>query len=277
MNLQPEFETSKKQPVLWASCIRIIATALIFLFHFQGLHGLSWNYHLDKYGIFLFLFISGYFSYQPRTSPNKWLLRRIKQIMIPYWSVMAVVLILNYLYGYKQTTFAKNLIVFFGGSFFIHNPVYVISWFITYILILYFSVYVFRSIKVRAAKTVFLGLLFWAFYLFDFGNKTYLPGFFLGYFLRWFTIRYPRIADRKTVFQKRVSAALYGVQNYCYSFFLIHPGVLLFTVKTLRINKNLSFITAILLTTICSYYHKKISDIIVDKISFRKVSFVLPT
>jgi hypothetical protein len=262
-----ETESSEKKPMLWASCVRIFATGLIFLYHFKELHSLPWMDHLDKYGIALFLFISGYFSFQPRISPGAWILGRFKQILIPYWSVILAALMINRALGYKQTTVAKDIIVFFGGSLFLDDPVYVISWFITFILIMYLLVVILRSLEDVLLKGSFIGVCIVINHFYDLVHPLYVPAFFLGYFLRWLTRQYQYTTRKKNVLRDKVYWAVFSIQNHCYSFFLVHGGILLFTTVLLGLNERLSFATGLVLSTVVAFYHKMVSDIIISKLA----------
>jgi len=254
-----------KQPVMMASILRILATILIFVFHYRGLEGLP-KYPIDKIGIFIFVLISGYFSFQPHIAPARWFLRRVLQIMTPYWSVIFVVLVVNAVYGYKDVNFITNIIIFFGGSLFVENPVYVISWFITYILLLYLCLAVFLSIKYTWTKIFFLFLCGAFFVDNGIGNVYYFIGFFLGFFINKFFKNKLHSKHNNNIF-RIINVYLYKIQNHSYSFFLIHGGVLKLVFNIFLFNGMLALILSFLITSIISVYHKKFSDLCISSIN----------
>jgi hypothetical protein len=264
--------SNKKQPFLFASVLRIFATLLIFVFHFRGLSDLP-KYPIDKVGIFIFLVISGFFAYQPGITPIHWLIKRVKQIMVPYWTVILVVLVVNRIVEYKETDFFTALIIFFGGSLFISNPVYVIAWFITYILLLYFCLFIFLRFQESALSYAFLivsGLIFW---IFEIANPCYFIGFFGGYFLNKFLINNKQ-KNIKNSFYSNINLFFYTIQNYSYSFFLIHGGILKLTFFFFSFRGFIAFISTFFLTAIISFYHKKLSDFLLAKFSFLEQKFI---
>lgn len=268
---EPEgiFRMNKKQPIMLASIARIIATALIFIFHYRGLNGLAMDFPIDKLGIFIFVLVSGFFSYQPNKNPSRWLIRRIKQIMIPYWLVISIVLSVNSIIHYKDTTILKNIIIFFGGSLFVDNPVYVISWFITYILILYFCVFVLKHLKSIYVKLPYLVVCGYLLYVFNIGNLFYFIGFFSGYILNYLTAgrQWGHCTTNKL---QRLNTVLYYVQNYSYSFFLIHAGILQLIVNLLGLRGGRALISSIVLASVSALLHKTICDTVL-KISNRSM------
>ena len=204
----------------------------------------------------MFLVISGYFSYQPKVIPSRWILKRIKQIMIPYWIVISIVLVVNTIVNYKETNILKNFIVFFGGSLFVDDPVYVISWFITYILLLYLCVCIFtlfRSPYIKLLYLIFCGALF---FLYKIGNLYYYIGFFLGYFVRYFYST-KKIENLRIKKFDRINIFLYQIQNYSYSFFLIHAGVLHLFINLMTLSGMAAFSLSIFVTSALSVCHKK--------------------
>lgn len=253
---------------MWISCVRIIAAVFIYIFHFQRLYNLP-HYSLDMYGISLFLFISGFFSCQRNRSLHVWLLKRFMSIMIPYWSVILVVLFINDVIKYKQTTLISNIIVFLGGSMFLEDPVYVISWYITLILLFYIGVYMVKLLKYIWLQVPFFIILFFIFLYVTKEPILYFIAFVVGYGAKCFSEFCPRILFHKLNFLDRVNKILFIVQNHCYSFFLIHGGILLFLITVLRLNKALSFILGFIITSLCAYYHNMLSDFILKKLERR--------
>src|SRR3989338_5802046 len=164
---------------LWASVVRIMATLLIFLFHYEGLYKRSLA-PFDMVAITMFLLISGYFSCQHDTSIHKWFIKRLKQILIPYWPIIIFVLLVNHFINYKPTTAFNNVMIFSGLSYFIKDPVYVIAWFITLILIFYIDLYLFRLIKFLLWKIVFFVMSYMIICFYFHVSAVYFFSFYLG-------------------------------------------------------------------------------------------------
>lgn len=254
-------------PELWASIARITACGMIFLFHYAGLY----NYYLkplDIYAIVIFMLLSGYFSVIKKidrhTISYGWLLRRVKSIMIPYWSVILLVIVINEFYHYKEMTLSKKLIIVAGGSMFLDNPLYTISWFITLILLLYGFVFVFQVMPGKIYKSfVFLSGLVLFFFL---SKSIYYLAFLSGFGFRLFKEYYFSSVPLKRVSQ--LNQRLYHIQNYCYSFFLLHGGVLLFCVEVIEFQAFYTFVVSLILTIIATYIHYHFSDMLQKKIIF---------
>jgi len=250
---------------LLASVIRIIATILIFIFHYLEVEGIKNSYNIDKIGIFLFVLISGFFAYNSTvySNPLKWLIKRIKTIIIPYWIVIIIVLIANYVVEYKQTTFLKNTIIFFGGSLFVEDPLYVVSWFITYIMLLYLCVYIYNIITIVHYKYIFILISLFAFYYYNISNPVYFIGFFIGFFYNKYAKH--EISNFIVCFFKldKVNHYLRIVQNHCYSFFLLHGGVL-HLVNFFDLFSGYIFIISFVFTLILSIIHNYISFILIN-------------
>lgn len=251
---------------MWASCVRIIATALIFIFHFQSLYDRP-SYSLALYGITAFLFLSGYFSYQPSTFPLSWLLRRFKKIMISYWLVIIPILIINEVIHYKQTTLTQNIIIVMGGSMLLKDPVYIISWFITLILLLYVVVYITHLLRFSFQVLFCLGCVIF-FYKYLSVRFIYLVGFLVGYLWRYFLGLKRQSTPKKESFLNnicrrsfldKINMLLFNIQNYCYSFFLIHGGILLLGVKILKLKPTACFVFSMIISSILTFFHRKVS------------------
>ncbi len=251
----------KKTPEMWASIIRIISCLIIFIYHYGSLYGIK-MYLIDNYAIAMFLFISGYFSNQ-KSNNIKWLIQRFKAIMIPFWLVILPIIIINVFYKYKAATFAENLIVILGGAFFLTNPLYVISWFITLIIFLYISLIIFCLSTDKVYKFIVFIIFLTCFYYID--MYLYYSSFYLGYILR--QIRKERLSDTDEKYFK-LNEILFIIQNYCYSFFLIHGGILLLSIKILKIPPVASFIASFAITSVLSYFHNRFSLYLMNKLNF---------
>ncbi|WP_028571765.1 acyltransferase family protein [Desulfonatronum lacustre] len=248
----------KTHPILVASILRIFATILIFVFHYRGLSKLPNDIPIDKIGITTFLLLSGYFSFQPNIPPASWLIKRIKQIMIPYWSVISIVLLVNEIVGYKTTDFFTAIIIFFGGSLFVKDPVYVISWFITYILILYICLFIYLLIDNIFLKLVFI--VFSAICLNFAGIKNYLYffSFYAGYFVHaFFKLNFNGTSNKLL---NKINYILYQIQGHSYSFFLLHGAILKLVFGVFMFRGTMAFMISFLMTSTVSIFHKIISE-----------------
>jgi len=259
-------QNTTKTYSLWASIVRIVATLLIFLFHYEGLyhHSLS---PLDIAAITMFLLISGYLSGQSEGSVHTWLIKRLKQILIPYWPVIFLVLLINYFIQYKPTTASHNIMIFLGLSYFVEDPVYVISWFITLILIFYVDLYFFRLIKPFILKILFLTASYFVICGYLYVSVIYFLSFYIGYFLQYLNLFAFESVGIKRFGLENFNRGLYRIQSYCYAFFLIHGGVLLFIIKVCHVLEPYSLLTAFMPTVFITYFYKNFIDQIIKRIS----------
>ncbi len=249
----------QKQYAFWPSVVRIIATFLIFYFHFGGLTGAYPVTMLDRFAILLFLLISGFFAYPPHGNELRWLERRFKHILFPYWPIVLTAIITNHVINYKDSTLLHDVLVFFGFSLFLENPIYIISWFITLILFFYLNLFLFRLIKNKLVKTIFWVLSFYLFYAYFKVSAFYYVSFYLGYFLRSrnFLINEPYL---NTAVMKNVNNLIFKIQSYCYVFFLLHGAIILFHVKVLQWSNPVMFVSAFLSSGGLTYIYKQIVD-----------------
>lgn len=242
------------------SSLRIVATAGIFLFHILGLYGFN-NLKIDFFSIIIFCFISGYLSCEVGHNPSQWLIKRTFKILAPYWIVIIPALLINRMISYKDTTVIGDFITILGGNMFLDKKVYVIAWYITFVLLLYGFIY-FQSFF----NGIFLKSIAWIIGLFVFAfafNKIYYFISFGGGFFLSKIITPPDKSEHKIFFFSRV---LYNVQKYCYCFFLIHGGVLIFLFNILKFNfvcslligSSLSMFGAIILRLLTTVSIKKL-------------------
>lgn len=248
---------------IWPSAVRIVATLLVFAYHYLSLVGRLQSYptlNENGYNICaLFLFISGYYSIVSKGSPHKWLARRVVGILVPYWVVIVPVLCANYIYKYKPALPWEYVAIFLGGSMFLDNPVYVISWFVTLILLLYTMVY-FSAILTGCYKAMpYVACFAILHYGFRMDDVLFLS-FVAGYAVRVaLPARTGSLADR-WCWHAPVANALFGVQSFCYSFFLVHGAVLVVAVKLFPVNYVFTPLASVVLTALISVPHKRISD-----------------
>lgn len=248
---------------IWPSAVRIVATLLVFTYHYLSLVGKLKAYpalNENGYNICaLFLFISGYYSVMSKGSPHKWLLRRVVGILVPYWFVIVPVLCANYLYKYKPALPWEYVAIFLGGSMFLNNPVYVISWFITLILFLYATVYCSAILPGYYKLIPYVACFAILHYGFRMDDVLFLS-FVTGYALRVaLPARTGSVSDR-WCWHAPVANALFGVQSFCYSFFLVHGAVLVVAVKLFPVDYVFTPLASGVLTALISVPHKRISD-----------------
>ncbi len=176
--------------------------------------------------------------------------------MIPYWPVIALVIFFNELYQYKETGFGEYLIIILGGSMFLDNPVYVISWFITLILWLYFYIFLIQVVKKKEIKS--LVFVFGLAISLVFHKEFYFLAFNAGCVYKSRVLL--KGAAPKRGNGSKLSEMLFFVQNYCYCFFLLHGGVLLFSIKVLRLSAVICFVFSFILSGIGSVILFSISN-----------------
>jgi len=238
-----------------ASLLRILATLGIFIYHFTKLSGNNVR-GLDFISILIFCFLTGYLSVGIRSQPLTWLIRRIFSIMLPYWFVIIPLLCINRIISYKETSMAMDLITILGGNLFLNNPVYIMAWYITFVLLLYIFVFV-QSM----AKNVIQLLLIWVSAIL-FGELVlhmldYFMAFSFG--LIFSIIHHP---PQKSVSQKNyMGKILFFLQDKCYSFFLIHGAVLLLLFNSNFLNnKFFIFIFGFLFSGFSAVFLRKITQ-----------------
>ena len=267
---------SNKQPILWASTIRIVATLLIYIVHFAVLSHYNITLVIDKIAISLFLFIAGFFAVS-NLSSTRWIIKRIISIYIPYWPIIITALIANHIIEYKPSNFLKDFIIFIGGSMFVEDPVYIISWFISLIMLFYLFIFILRNISNKLLIALYIST---AFYFFNFYleiHYMYFPAFLAGYTIHLFLKKKNQFAPinifssniifHNKNFYNKLNNYLFDLQNYCYSFFLLHGGVLWILIKYFKINGFLAFILGLCFTSTLSFIHYNISRKIITFVS----------
>jgi hypothetical protein len=226
------------------SSLRIYATFGIFLFHILGLYGFN-NHHIDFFSIVVFCFLSGLLSCELGPTPSQWLIKKAFKILIPYWLVIIPVLLINRILCYKDTSNIQDFITLLGGNMFLDNKVYVIAWYITFILLLYLFIY-FQSFF----NATYLKLIAWLIGLLFFGvalNKLY---YFLAFGSGFFLSKIMTPLSKEEHKESFVSRILFDLQKYCYYFFLIHGGILIFLFNILKLNFIQSFLIGFLMSVL---------------------------
>lgn len=259
------YKEKTAQPLFWISLLRIVATMLIFVFHFLGLFCLN-NKNLDLVGISIFSFISGFLIYPLDMPTGKWIKKKYLQTMIPYWLVITFVIIINYYIGYKHKSLIELLIIFFAGGMFVTKPLYVIAWYITFILSLY-GMFVFCfSFKNNYVKFINFSISI-AVYVFIIKHPSvYALSFIAGILLKKMSLQKSNIP---LINHNSFSNTLFYIQNRCYSFFLIHGGVLLFFVKMVPLSPAKCFFISFFITSLITYFHYGISNYLIRVLTRR--------
>lgn len=221
---------------------RISSTFGIFLFHTLGLHGI-YNKNIDFICITIFCALSG--LYIPEKTDQFWIKKKFINIMLPYWIIIIPIIIINRIVSYKETSIAKDVFTIFGLNLFIKNPVYVICWYITFILLLYSSAYIINTQKTNTdtvATIIFSSIIF-----ISINKFFYFIIFLLFYLIR---ISFNKYIEKDTLKYNFIQKA----QPLCYDFFLVHGACVLVTFITFNniyatfiIGLTLSFLSSILL------------------------------
>lgn len=121
---------------IWPSVARVAATLAIFVSHYLGLIELD-QYRVTFWALPTFAFLSGYLGQARNTSRVRWAARRYLSIMIPHSVVIVPVIIANWAFQYKPVSLSAGAVTFLGGNLFLDSPLYVITWSVTFVLMLY--------------------------------------------------------------------------------------------------------------------------------------------
>ena len=242
----------KFTPIIISS-LRIFATGSIFIFHILGLYEMK-KHHLDFISILIFCFLTGYFSTKVKSVPLFWLKKRIFSIMIPYWIVIIPALILNRILSYKNTSFLTDAITLLGGNLFLHQSVYVIAWYITFILLLYGFIFL-QSFAKTPLTNSFIWIIGFMLFHIAFHKGWYFISLGLGYS---FTKIIP--PPSKIIANKgKLNRVFFVLQDHCYAFFLIHGGVLLLLSQICKFSLIFSLIWGFILSGVGAITLNKIS------------------
>jgi len=235
------------QPLIWPSIARLIATGAIFVFHFQGLFGYN-KYRLDFYAILMFCFLSGYLAKIDKEARSKWFITRYFGIMVPYWLVIIPVILVNELIKYKHISYFDYAVTIAGGNMFLENPIYVIAWYITFVLILY--VYVFVESFFHSYSLISYIAISTLVFTFLLGKGYYFVAFVIGLRLsEWLP---QAILVKSIPFKHYLSSWTFVGQKYCYPFFLIHGASLLFFMKIVNFSPIPVFVNSFFLSIVLS-------------------------
>jgi hypothetical protein len=242
------------KPLLWPSIARILATFGIFCFHYLGLMHLP-NASIDTFAIIIYCLLSGYLINIKNVKPDVWFWKRYLMIMIPYWSVILPIIIINKIDNYKNTLFIDDLITVLGGNLFLENPVYVIAWYITFILLLYLYIYIYIILKSKLNKIILI-LLGSSYFLY-----LHCLSFFISFVVGLCMYKYLR-EDKDVIIGKGayLSEVLYKIQSYCYPFFLIHGGILMMLYHKFHLEGQNLFLWGLILSSFLAFILYKLSN-----------------
>lgn len=246
------------------SVMRILATMIIYKFHCEMQYDTSSKHHLFIAFSF-FLFISGYYSTIVNKSPVVWIVDRLKRIYIPYWVVIAGVVVVNLFADYKEVGYKELFFLLIGGNLFVEHKLYVIAWFVSAIVIMYLCVFVmnyFRYISVRIVILVSLVCL-----LMSYGMPIDFFIFFgLGYAIHSILIqsglefKYIFVNDNVYKFYNTVAIPIRFIQDFSYEFFLVHGGVVLFFTKIIHTQYYVALYGGLVATIVGAIALKKIAS-----------------
>jgi hypothetical protein len=166
--------------------------------------------------------------------------------MVPYWLVIIPVMAANQIVQYKQLSSVQCGITLLGGNLFLENPLYVIAWYVTFVLILYAYAYLesfFHSYQIVIC--MFIGVMLFFFWL---GNYNYFLVFLIG--LRMSDGWRSENAGGGDGLWRQVSLWLFVIQRYCYAFFLVHGAVLLCLVKKTNVSEAALFLIGFFLSAV---------------------------
>jgi hypothetical protein len=241
------------------SLLRLAAALGIFIYHFSTLYGPKIAGTFIP-SIYAFCFLSGYLAYTVQPQPLNWLVRRIYAIMVPYWFVIIPVLFCNRMILYKETSVAKDIISLLGGSLFLDNPVYIISWYVTLVLLLYLFIFM-QSLANNRIQLLFI----WLAAMLFFEVVLHMFDFFM-LFSFGFVFSQLQPPPRKSLSQaNRTARILFFLQDKCYAFFLIHGGVLLLLFQSGYLRDGYEiFITGFLLTGLGAVLLRKITKPVIE-------------
>jgi peptidoglycan/LPS O-acetylase OafA/YrhL len=240
---------------MWPSVARIVATLAIFVFHYLGLLGL-YQYRLSMWALFTFAFLSGYLANARNVPRVQWAVKRYLSVMIPHWLVIGPVLVANWATHYKPISPSAALVTFLGGNLFLENPLYVITWYVTFVLLLYAYLLVdsffagWKRLVVTAAGFMVFGRWLGC-------GEYYLP-FTVGLYLAAWVPPAPRLSRGEVA--RRAAPALFKLQQLCYPFFLVHGAVQLAMIRVTGLTPLLLFAASLSTTILLAAVLQRMAD-----------------
>jgi len=248
------------------SFLRSIAVFLIFLHHYCKTVFLLNQYTLAPVlAIAIFVFVSGFLSRRKIVDPFRWIVKRIFRILLPYWILFNLLVVMNLVLGFRPYDYSNYFFELLGLQLFV-RPFYEATWFISYILILYFIVFVVSFFRYH----IFLLLIFSILSAFFISKFTVLPFvtfsrlifwqvfFVFGYLLAGFGV-----VDLVEKFYVSICSSYFceffnSFNAIVYYFYLLHGPFLFFFFDVLRVGPEFSFVLSFIFTILCSLLFKKV-------------------
>ncbi|GFK93899.1 hypothetical protein NNJEOMEG_01737 [Fundidesulfovibrio magnetotacticus] len=240
-----------------SALFRVLATIYIFVFHCNSLYGLS-NFGLVDYAFIVFMFVSGYYAVAANVGANEWLVRRLKRIFIPYWIVTPAVLLFNHVFSYKDVGLFESVVLLLGGNFFLSHRLYVVTWFVSVIVVFYVYTYVvvkFASVLTRAVFAVVSLFIFLSLNVPAYLFVSYNVGMLVSVAFRKFDVVGVMVSVSGPVFNlfRGFGVVFNEAQGVSYEFFLVHGGVLLLFCKVLHFGYVQAFLVSFCVSVVFSY------------------------
>lgn len=178
------------------SILRVIGMISIVLCHFFGWLKINALAQFLNYGVYLFLFISGYlYANKQIDNYKQWIVTRLKKILIPYYIITIPILclfysnnpidvfeLLNYIFCLQGLNFICSFLPFSEISLLGH------LWFVTIILICYLLTIIIKHIEKRnnSSEVIIISIMI-VVSIYDFVFTIFnLPRIYMGYFITYF-------------------------------------------------------------------------------------------
>lgn len=206
------------------SILRVAGMFSIVICHFTGWLGIAFLQQFFNFGVYLFLFISGFlYANKDITNYGRWFLSRLEKILIPYYLFAIPVIIIYYCFNSIDIFEILKYLFCLQGLNFVLNGVQFTEiaplgnlWFITIILICYLLTIIVKKIEKnkKPRASVVTIILVAAFAVSSVLNYFSIPCISLGYFITYFIGYY---------------ISKFKVKNSIFSFSIL--GVCLFAVS----------------------------------------------
>lgn len=189
------------------SILRVIGMFSIVMCHFTGWLGISFLQQLLNYGVFLFLFISGYlYANKNISNYGSWFFSRLKRILIPYYIFTIPIIVIYYCYNEINLIEIIKYLFCLQGINFINDfvPFTEIEplgnlWFITIILLCYLLTIVVKKIEMKhkpkhyivILTLVFLAIVPMVLQCLSIHSVSliYFVSYFVGYYIAKFKVK----------------------------------------------------------------------------------------
>jgi hypothetical protein len=162
--------------------------------------------------------------------------------------VIFPVIVANQVFQYKPVGLWTQIVTILGGNLFLDNPLYVIAWYVTFVLLLYVYA-VAESFCNSWQKIICMAVGAALFYSGSFVGK-YFIAFIVG--LRLSDWRPLRSSAEVGNARRRIASFLFVIQRYCYRFFLLHGAVLLIFAKKAAVSAHGLFWLSLTATAVLS-------------------------